>query len=419
MSPLPIARFVDGERLWQRHMALARFGALANGGVNRQALSEEEIAARAELVRWGRAIGLAPFTDAAGNLFLRLEGRAPSLPPVLVGSHIDSQPSGGKFDGVFGVLAALEVQEAFRTGGRTPLRAIETVAWMNEEGSRFAPGMMGSALYAGARSVAEVLAVRDAAGESVETALKALLARDVDVPQRALGRPAAAFLEAHIEQGPVLELEGKTVGVVTGIQGKRTFRVTVTGEENHAGTAPRSVRRDALLAAAAMIGALDAAMRDAEDVTRFTVGRLEVTPNAPSVVPAKAVFSIDLRHPDAGTLQRLGDRIAEICRAHAGPCAVSVAQLLHDPPLSFPAEIRSVLAKSTAAIGAPWMEIASGAGHDARYLHYFCPTGMIFVPCRNGISHNEAEWAEKHHLTAGAQVLAEAAAVLASNGAPR
>ncbi|MCZ7659485.1 MAG: hydantoinase/carbamoylase family amidase [Xanthobacteraceae bacterium] len=300
-------------------MALARFGALANGGVNRQALSEEEIAARAELVRWGRAIGLAPFTDAAGNLFLRLEGRDPSLPPVLVGSHIDSQPSGGKFDGVFGVLAALEVQEAFLASGRTPLRAIETVAWMNEEGSRFAPGMMGSALYAGARQVAEVLAVRDAAGESVETALKALLARDVDVPQRALGRPAAAFLEAHIEQGPVLELEGKTVGVVTGIQGKRTFRVTVTGEENHAGTAPRSVRRDALLAAAAMIGALDAAMRDAEDVTRFTVGRLEVTPNAPSVVPAKAVFSIDLRHPDAGTLQRLGDRIAEICRAQAGP----------------------------------------------------------------------------------------------------
>ncbi|PWB59628.1 MAG: Zn-dependent hydrolase [Bradyrhizobiaceae bacterium] len=419
MATLPIAQFVDGERLWQRHMALARFGALANGGVNRQALSEEEIAARAELVRWGRAIGLAPFTDAAGNLFLRLEGRDPSLPPVLVGSHIDSQPSGGKFDGVFGVLAALEVQEAFRASGRTPLRAIETVAWMNEEGSRFAPGMMGSALYAGARSVAEVLAVRDPAGESVETALKALLARDVDVPHRALGRPAAAFLEAHIEQGPVLELEGKTVGVVTGIQGKRTFRATVTGEENHAGTAPRSVRRDALLAAAAMIGALDVAMRDAEDVTRFTVGRLEVTPNAPSVVAAKAVFSIDLRHPDAGTLQRLGDRIADICRAQAGPCEVAVAQLLHDPPLSFPRDIRNILAKAAAAVGAPWMAIASGAGHDARYLHYFCPTGMIFVPCRNGISHNEAEWAEKDHLAAGARVLAEAAAVLASNGAPR
>ena len=414
MSSDRVLRHIDGERLWQRHMELARFGALANGGVNRQALSEEEADARAELVRWGRAIGLAPFTDAAGNLFLRLEGSQPDLPPVLIGSHIDSQPSGGKFDGVFGVLAALEVLEAIVASGIRPRRAIEAVAWMNEEGSRFAPGMIGSALYTGARTLDQVLPITDKDGISVGDALAGLLARDVDVAQRPLGRPAACFLEAHIEQGPILELERKTIGIVTGIQGKRTFRVTINGEENHAGTAPRSVRRDALVSAVAIIDALQKAMWDEQDITRFTIGRLNVTPNAPSVVPAKVEFSIDLRHPDTETLQQLGDRIAEICAANAGRCSAVADQLLHDPPLAFPDTMRDVLARAADQVGAPSMTIASGAGHDARYLHYFCPTSMIFVPCRAGISHNEAEWAEKEHLAAGAQVLAVATAELSA-----
>lgn len=413
MSARTISDWIDGERLWWRHMELARFGALANGGVNRQALSEEEIAARAELVRWGRRIGLTPFTDAAGNLFLRLEGEDPTLPPVLIGSHIDSQPSGGKFDGVFGVLAGLEVQEAFVASGTRPRRAIETVAWMNEEGSRFAPGMMGSAIYAGARSQLDMLAVTDRAGISVATALEALLARDEGISQRPLGREAACFLEAHIEQGPVLEIERKIIGVVTGIQGKRTFRVTVDGEENHAGTAPRSIRRDALASAVSIIKALQNAMWDDDDITRFTIGMLNVAPNAPSVVPSKVVFSIDLRHPDAATLQALGDRIPEICSRNSGRCKASVMQLLHDPPLTFPAEVRTLLGEAATAVGVPWMDMSSGAGHDARHLSLLCPTGMIFVPCRAGISHNEAEWAEKEHLTAGARVLATAVSWLA------
>jgi N-carbamoyl-L-amino-acid hydrolase len=288
---------------------------------------------------------------------------------------------------------------------------------MNEEGSRFAPGMMGSALYTGARSLDRILPITDKDGISVADALNALLARDIDIPQRPLARPAACLLEAHIEQGPILEMESKTIGIVTGIQGKRTFRVTVSGEENHAGTAPRSVRRDALVATVSILDALHAAMWDDGDITRFTVGRLNVTPNAPSVVPAKVEFSIDLRHPDTETLQRLGDRIADICSSYAGRCSAVVDQLLHDPPLAFPDVMRATLARASDSIAAPSMMIASGAGHDARYLHYFCPTGMIFVPCRAGISHNEAEWAEKDHLTAGAQVLAVAAAELASNPA--
>ena len=415
MARRPISDFVDENRLWQRHMKLAQFGALPGGGVNRQALSREEIAARALIVGWARAIGLVPFTDAAANLFLRLEGCNPALPPVLIGSHIDSQPTGGKFDGAFGVLAALEVAEAYHAARMVPERAIEIVAWMNEEGSRFAPGMMGSAAYTGARSLQDIVKIKDRSGTSVGQALETLLAQDAEVALRPFGRPAACYLEAHIEQGPILEIEGKVIGIVTGIQGKRTFRVTVDGEENHAGTSPRNARRDALVSATAIITALQSEMWDDEDVTRFTIGMLNVTPNAPSVVPSNVEFSIDLRHPDARTLSQLGDGIAGICESARGRCTVSVAELLHDPPLTFPDSIQSILCQSTIRIGAFGMPLSSGAGHDARYLHYFCPTGMIFIPCRDGISHNEAESAEPAHLAKGAKVMTEAVTVLVAS----
>jgi N-carbamoyl-L-amino-acid hydrolase len=403
-----IAARVNGDRLWDRLMTLAKFGALPKGGVNRQALSDEEIAARAELMSWGNAIGLEASTDPAANLFLRCKGTDPSLPPVLVGSHIDSQPTGGKFDGAFGVLAAIEGVEAIVARGRRPRRHIDVVAWMNEEGSRFAPGMMGSAVFAGARKLEDIFGIRDKAGITVEAELRKVLAAEPRLSQRPLGLNPAAFLEAHIEQGPILEIEHKSVGVVTGIQGKRTFRVQVDGEENHAGTSPRSARRDALVAALNIVHALQEAMWDPEDTVRFTVGMFNVTPNVPSVVPARVVFSIDLRHPDAQTLRKLGDMIAPICREAAPNCDVAVTELLHDPPLDFPQALRRKLTSIADALGVPNMEISSGAGHDARYLHYICPTAMIFIPCKDGISHNEAESVTKDDAVAGARVLAEA-----------
>lgn len=409
VRPGTIAAHVDAERLWRRHMELAQHGATANGGVDRQALSAEEIAARRTLVAWGEAIGLSASNDDAGNLFLRLAGTEPDLAPVMIGSHIDSQPTGGKFDGAFGVLAALESVEAIVASGLRPRRPIDIVAWMNEEGSRFAPGMMGSAAFTGARKLADVLAVRDAAGVSVSDALAAVLAAEPQLPRRPLGTPVAAFVEAHIEQGPILEAKARTIGVVTGIQGKRTFRVTVTGEENHAGTSPRSARRDALVSAVAMVQALQDAMWDEADVVRFTIGRFEVTPNAPSVVPARVVFSIDLRHPDTATLRDLGDRIPGLCEAAAGRCLVEVRELLHDPPLAFPAAIRDRIRAAAETLGIAWMDIPSGAGHDARYLHYHGPTGMIFIPCKDGLSHHEAESATRDDIAAGARVLAETA----------
>lgn len=388
-------------------MALAEYGARPDGGVDRQTLTEAEIEARAELVRWGRALGLTPFTDAAANLFLRLEGREPELPPVLAGSHIDSQPTGGKFDGAYGVLAALEAVQAIQAAGVRPRRSIEVVAWTNEEASRFAPGMTGSELFTGVKTLEQVAGLKDGDGIRMGDALAAVLAADRDIPQRPFGLPVAAFLEPHIEQGPVLEREGIPVGVVSGIQGTRRYRVRVTGEAAHAGTAERHERRDALMAAIRMVAAIDRAAMDPAD-TKLTVGLFQVTPNAPSVVPAEVFFSIDLRHPENEVVDRLDGEIRRIVEAERGPCDAALNQIAHAPSLSFSPEIRATLSRAASDLGIPHRDIYSAAGHDARQLHYFCPTGMIFVPCRDGISHNPAEWAEPADLRAGAKVLADA-----------
>ena len=414
MTSGPAAR-IDAARLWERHQRLARHGAMPDGGVNRQALSAEEIAAWRELVGWARDAGLAAYTDPAGNLFLRLEGTDAEAAPVLTGSHLDSQPSGGKFDGVFGVLAGLEAAQAFRAAGIALRRPLEIVAWMNEEGSRFVPGMMGSAAFTGAAPLDAFLAVRDAAGVSVRDGLAVLREAFPDVPSRPLGRSVAAYVEAHIEQGPILEREGCTIGIVTGIQGKRTFRVTVRGEEAHAGTSTPRERKDALLAAVRMIAALDDALRDGDEVVKFTVGRLDVTPNAPSVVAGTAVFSIDLRHVDSATLATLGDRIAGICAAEASPCSVQVDELTRASSLTFPTSMTSLVRESAKTLGIPAMDIFSAAGHDARFLHAVCPTGMIFVPCKDGISHNVLESATPEDLAAGTGVLVDVLMKLASD----
>ena len=402
-----VSTHVNGDRLWRRLMELSRFGATDKGGVSRLALSREEIAARAKLVDWARAIALDPANDAAGNLFLRLPGREPQLPPILVGSHIDSQPTGGKFDGAYGVAAALEAVEAIRGGGRRPRRSIDVVAWMNEEGARFAPGLMGSAAFTGMRRLEEIARVQDKAGVTVGDALAEVLAAERDLTRRPLGFPVGGFIEAHIEQGIVLEQQRTTIGIVTGIQGKCTFRVEVNGEESHAGTSPRRARRDALVSAVAIVQALQDAIWDDADEVRFTIGMFTVTPNAPSVVPGRVVFSIDLRDHDAETVRRLGDLVPTVCQQARGRCDVVVTKLLYDAPLQFPAQTRARIRDAAARLEFSHMELPSPAGHDARYLHYVCPTGMIFIPCKGGISHNEAESIEPPDAEAGARVLAD------------
>jgi N-carbamoyl-L-amino-acid hydrolase len=409
-----VSQGIDGGRLWQRLMELAKFGATSKGGVCRLALSDEEVQARAALVAWARSFGLKPSVDAAANLFLALEGREPQLPPLLIGSHIDSQPTGGKFDGAYGVLAALEAAHAISEHTNRPRRTIEVVAWMNEEGSRFAPGMMGSAVFTGKRKLADILAIKDRAGSTVGSALRVVLDAEREIPRRPTGFPIAGFLEAHIEQGTTLQEQGCTAGVVTGIQGKRTFRVDIIGEESHAGTTPRRTRRDALTSAVAVVDALQKAMWDEADTVRFTIGMFEVTPNAPSVVPGKVCFSIDLRHDDTHLIEGLGDMIPSVCEAARGRCKAVVRELLYDAPLQFPEEMRSRIARAAERLRISHMRLQSPAGHDARYLHYFCPTGMIFIPCKDGISHNEAESVTPADATAGARILAETAFELAN-----
>lgn len=398
---------IDPGRLWSRLMALAAIGATPAGGVNRQALSDGEIEAWKLIGSWARGAGLEPATDDAGNLFLTLRGRDRSLPPVMLGSHIDSQPTGGKFDGAAGVLAALEAVTQVSGNGTVPPRDVIVVGWMNEEGSRFAPGMMGSEAFAGERSLDAIRAVHDAQGISVGEALDRFHAAFPAMPRKPLGFPVAAYLEMHIEQGPVLEQAGRIIGVVTGIQGKKTFEVTVRGAEGHAGTLDMAERRDAIAAFGRMVTALNAEIGAFDPVIKFTIGRVRVEPNAPSVVPARVVFSVDLRHPDNAVLNATGDRLTAICQEQASPCTVEVRPLVSAPSNEFDGRLRAMIARAASDQGHGFMDVLSAAGHDARHMAKLCPSAMIFIPCRGGLSHVEHEWAEPDHVAAGAAVLAQ------------
>ncbi|MBI0537981.1 Zn-dependent hydrolase [Roseomonas sp. KE2513] len=390
-------------------MALAEIGALPGGGVNRQALSPGEIEAWRLLIGWAAEAGMEPSTDPAGNLFLTLPGRDRALPPLLMGSHIDTQPTGGKFDGAFGVLAALEAAQSL---GITPARDVTVVAWMNEEGSRFAPGMMGSEAFAAVRPLAEILAARDANGTSVAEALSTLHAAFPELPCRRLGFPIAWYLEPHIEQGPLLEQHGAPIGIVTGIQGKKTWEMVVRGEEGHAGTLDMADRQDALAAFARIADAMFREVGTIDPIIKFTIGMVRLEPNAPSVVPARLTFRIDLRHPDNAVLHAAGERLEGLAASHAPPCTIKVKRLVDAPSNGFDADLRARIARAAEGLGEAAMPILSAAGHDARHMAPLCRTAMIFIPCRDGVSHAEHEWAEPAHVAAGAAVLAEVAAGL-------
>jgi len=396
---------VNADRLWERLMTLAQIGATPAGGVNRQALSAEEVDAWRQVIAWAEASGLVASTDDAGNLFITLRGSDPGALPLLSGSHLDSQPTGGKFDGVYGVVAALEVLTVLAEKGARPHCDLVAVAWMNEEGSRFAPGMMGSELFAGVRELAALREVQDAGGVAVGTALDALHAAFPNLPRRRSGFAFEAYVEAHIEQGPVLEAAGATVGVVTGIQGKKTFEVELRGDKGHAGTLAMADRRDALAAFARIASALYAQVGAHDALVKFTIGQLRVEPNAPSVVPERALLRIDLRHPDAATLDLLGARVPALCEAHAAPCEVRVQSLVDAPGNGFDAALQDSIEAAARQLDLPSLRLLSAAGHDARHMVPLAPSAMVFIPCRGGVSHAEHEWAEPAHVAAGADVL--------------
>ena len=408
-----IAARVDGSRLWRRLMEMAEIGAIPGNGVNRQALSDEDIAAREVLVDWARRRGYAVAVDDAANLFVRRPGGDPGLAPVLTGSHMDSQPRGGRFDGIYGVIAGLEALDALDDAGAATRRAIEVVAWTNEEGSRFDPGCMGSMVFSGAAQLERFEEAVDARGISFGRALARTLGAAPDLPRRNGEAAPAAYVEAHIEQGPVLEAASVPIGAVTGVQGSQRFVVEIGGSTAHAGTTPVRARRDALQAALRAVARLNEAMTDSNDVLRFTVGRFEVTPNSPNTVPSKVVFSIDLRHPSAEELDRRARRIARVCEKAALPCTVRISRTFDQRPVAFESGIVEAIERSAEMVDLPSLRISSGANHDAAFVARVSPTAMIFIPCLRGVSHHESEYASPEDCAAGARVLAQTLSVLA------
>ncbi|MCG8546037.1 MAG: M20 family metallo-hydrolase [Alphaproteobacteria bacterium] len=398
---------IDGARVWRRHMEFAELGATPRGGVNRTTLTPEDIEVHRRLTVAAQERGFAVSLDDYGNTFYRLEGREPDMPPVVSGSHSDTQPTGGRFDGIFGVLAAFEALEALDDAGVQPRRSLEAVIWNNEEGARFTPSSMGSAVYIGAVELAPLLAGVDDNGETMQAAIDALRAALPDVAHRPFGEPFHAFVEAHIEQGPILENEGIPIGVVTGIQGTRKFDLEIIGEEAHAGTMPRAGRRDALVDAVAVVNALHDIFHDDADEIRFTIGKFEVYPGASAVVPGRVRFSVDFRHPDNALVKDLGDQLGPAARKAAARCEVKIAESNQAESTIFPDTVSDAIIRSAEARGYKWRRIFSGAGHDARYMAMHCPSGMVFVPCEGGISHNEAENARPEDIAAGTQVICD------------
>ena len=398
---------VNEDRLWQRLADMGEIGARGDGTMSREALTKADRDARARLAEWGDGLGLSVTMDEQANLFLRLEGAA-KAPAVLAGSHLDTQPVSGRFDGAYGVLAALEAAEAIREAGVTLKHPIDVVSWTNEEGCRFAPSCNGSQVWAGTRKLKDNFDDRDAAGIRYGDALMNTLVELQHIPRRPLGGTCVAYIEPHIEQGPVLDSSGVPIGLVTGVQGLRTFSIAIDGETAHAGTTPMRVRKDAFQAAIRAINALNKAMHDPDDTLRFTVGRMILQPNTPNAVPAKAVFSVDLRHPDGAVLSRIGDSIEGIVSQAASPLRVRVEETLSTAPHEFQPAIAERLEKAAIGLGIAHMRLTSGAYHGAVFIEQKCPAGMLFVPCRGGISHGGEEYVAPDHAAAGARVLAAA-----------
>ena len=406
-SAAPTTLRVDGPRLWRSLMDLAQIGATPKGGVRRLALTDLDGKGRDLVVRWLREANASVEVDGAGNIFATRRGRNDGAPAVLTGSHVDTQPSGGKFDGNYGVLAGLEVLRTLNDAGIVTERPVAVAIWTNEEGSRFVPVMGGSGAFAGVFTLEHLVAQRDVDGITYGDALRRIgYAGSAPVGERALD----AYFEAHIEQGPILEREDKVVGVVTGALGLRWYDCVFTGQDAHAGPTPMEARRDALRGAARMVEAVNAlAARHAPD-GRATVGFMQVSPNSRNVIPGLVKLTVDLRHPDDAHLATMDRNLRDVASAIARDLKLEcdLEQVDHFPASRFDSSCVGAVRAAAQALGYSHREMVSGAGHDAIYVARVAPTAMIFVPCKDGISHNEIEDARPEHLEAGANVLLHA-----------
>ena len=405
---------VDGDRLWQRLMAMAEIGATVNGGSNRQALSDEDAAGRQLFLRWAEAAGCTSEIDEIGNLFVRRPGARDDLDPILIGSHLDTQPTGGRFDGVYGVLGGLEVIERLNDLGVVTERAIEVAVWTNEEGSRFQMSMMGSAVWAKKVELAAAEALADVDGITVGAELDRLGWRG--------SRPAApsgyaGAFELHIEQGPILETEEIEVGIVTGVQGLRWFTIELHGFPAHAGPTPMAGRRDPARVIGAIIGEVYDLVDEKAPWGRGTFAQFSSWPISPNTIPERLECTLDLRHPDAEVLEEMETRMREIVAVAAErfEVAQTVTRQNESPPVAFAETCIAGVETSCRELGFTSRRLVSGAGHDACYVALHCPTSMIFIPCDDGLSHNEAENINREQAERGASVLLGAVRRLADS----
>lgn len=406
---------VNGERLWASLMEMAQIGATPAGGVSRLALTELDRQGRDLFVRWAEDAGCSVRVDAMGNIFARRAGTQDHLAPVVTGSHGDSQPAGGKFDGIYGVLAGIEVLRSLNDLGIRCERPIEVINWTNEEGSRFAPAMIASGVFAGVYDLAYGLSRTDAEGISLGQALQ-----DIGYagPHPVGGQPIHAAFELHIEQGPILEAAGIDIGVVTGAQGQRWYEIELSGRSAHAGTTPMNLRLDAGLGMARVMELVHGLGLAQGEQGRATVGWANLYPNSRNVVPGRAVFSVEFRHPDEAALETLEAELYSGVQAIADGLGLgqTVRRIFQYSPIAFDTDCIDKVAQATEAHGYTQQRMISGAGHDACYLNRVAPTAMIFVPCVDGLSHNEAEHIHPHWCEAGANVLLSA--VLAKANEP-
>ena len=396
---------IDADRLWSSLMELARIGATPKGGVRRVTLTETDREGRELFARWCREAGLTLRVDGIGNMFARRAGADRDAPPVVMGSHLDSQPNGGKFDGAYGVMAGLEVVRALNEAGVQTRAPIEVASWTNEEGSRFVPTLMGSGVFTGVYKLDEILTHQDVEGVSVGEALQS-----IGYAGEARPHKVGAYFEAHIEQGPVLEDTKTTIGVVQGALGQRWFDVLVAGQDAHAGPTPMELRKDALLAAAELTLEVNRIAGAFPDYARGTVGHMQVKPNSRNVIPGEVRMTVDLRNAKDATLTAMTKDLEETAGriARKRRVSISLEEVVYFPPSEFAPELVSRVRAAARELGLSHRDIVSGAAHDAVYMARVAPTAMIFVPCEGGISHNEIENARPGDLAAGCAVLLNA-----------
>lgn len=397
---------IDPARLWGSLMTMAAIGGTAKGGCNRLTLTDLDRQARQLFIRWGEEAGLRIAVDRMGNIFARRPGRDDTLPPVLMGSHLDTQPTGGKFDGVLGVLGALEVVRSLNDLNIETRHPIEVVNWTNEEGSRFAPAMISSGVFAGAYTIEQAYALTDREGLVFGDELMRIGFQGVEP----VGKPVHAYFELHIEQGPILEDEGFDIGVVTHGQGQQWFEVTLTGFASHAGSTPMPRRKDALLGAARFVELVNGIGLAHAPLAMATVGLLEVRPNSRNVIPGSVFLSCEVRHPEAEVLQAMAAALHAGLRSIGMALGLSVAidKVFDYAPVPFDPDCVAAVRQGAVACGYRHRDIVSGAGHDACYMARVAPSAMIFTPCVDGVSHNEAEEITPAWASAGTQVLLHA-----------